>query len=76
MDFLVYGTVSPLSREKEKERKEEWRKKGDRDKPLNNHWCKRQRTLTFGLKGLGFNKKNKVYFGVLGLKETRVHWQG
>lgn len=36
----------------------------------------KDRALTFGLKGWGFKKKNKVHFGVSGLKETRVHWQG
>ena len=45
-----------------KERREEWRMKGDQDKPLNNHWYKRQRALVFGLKGWEFYKKNKVYF--------------
>lgn len=42
-----------------KERRKEWRKKGDQDRPLGNHWCKRQRALTFGLKDLGFIRKIK-----------------
>lgn len=59
----VWDCVTPKWGERKtkrrKERREEWRKKGDQDKPLGNHWCKRQRALTFGLKDLGFIRKIK-----------------
>lgn len=70
MDFLVYvgDCVTPKwendKKEKTKKMREEWRKKRDQGRSLNNHWYKSRRALTFGLTGWGFSKKSKVYFDV------------